>query len=1001
MKEYMYRGAVKQAVKILCAASFIIAIGTTFYIIGKTTRINQTNSAHMIEMGRITAAKLSLKLSVLKTAAFEMSRKMEQFSYNAKTSEIYLALEDVVTQVEKNMEQYVTGLCQSESTEYQVYSGICDNLTPGDFQSDIFQIGLGMVPELNDGKTFRLGSNIRTGQPHLFLPYIRKKGLEERVPEDCIDPGKNSKYYHCTGVDTPLENVRDTNLDYSSRLNPLDWYQKPLRYGNSWVPPYFDDFTDAYLIEYGTTFHRKGFAKPAGVIYVNYDFHTMDSIVEKLDLGETGYLVGFHRLENCQRHKKTLLPEERKYLYEPNVFIHPVWENVGQKKTMYDVFNIYEPQEAEDPDNFENEERERCNSDYSLHPLTDAGTTKDLYWKEYREEHENDMQNSNASKSIHTMMHLALDGYSGLIDYRYAEDDEQKTIHRKFQEGQMAYYGAFKPEIIGEKVKTNDRWGFILFPDQTLSKEIAYEKRILIPTFIAYLLAFILTLFLSIGYRNEWSVRSVWAIVLFSSVLLIIVINLIWKMDNIIQAEKIFEMNPVLHSGSYDDYLSDIEKKLIRRIKGSPDLYRNLEEDWVTGKRRFGKLYYRVPTGVYIQSLKFEGANDVHVSGVVWQKYSLPMQKALDDESLMSVYFPEAVDYSMDKKFDMQYSCSPGAPSGLDNQAKIDRVIAGFLQSPPQTRRPVNKKYTKAEVAYRDKVEWVKQNCKRVIGWSFAATLRQEFNYHKYPLDHKDIWIRLTGPSMKRIVLVPDLASYTDIYPPALPGLADRDILPGWDIQNSFFNYESNLYKTPNGPETKRGVQDRQIGWEKPAMGVDQDFSLANSPELYYHITASRVFINAFIKNLIPLLVVAFILFATLLTITGNAAKREVLGFNHSTIIAACSGLFFTVLLAHIQLRSEFEVEQVLYLEYFNFILYVMILLVALMSFLFTSSLETKILDYRDNLISKVLFWPLIFLFLLLITLYIFWPTFDISENGENKTTAMMATPLRGRSSVN
>jgi hypothetical protein len=123
----------------------------------------------------------------------------------------------------------------------------------------------------------------------------------------------------------------------------------------------------------------------------------------------------------------------------------------------------------------------------------------------------------------------------------------------------------------------------------------------------------------------------------------------------------------------------------------------------------------------------------------------------------------------------------------------------------------------------------------------------------------------------------------------------------------------------------------------------------------------------------VPLVVIAMILFATLMTVTRHAEKAELFGFNTSGVLAACAGLFFAVLLAHIQLRDTFAVPDILYLEYFDFVMYFMILLVALDAFLFTDGPRLRLLAYENNFLPKVLYWPVLLGAMYAITLVVFF----------------------------
>jgi hypothetical protein len=115
-----------------------------------------------------------------------------------------------------------------------------------------------------------------------------------------------------------------------------------------------------------------------------------------------------------------------------------------------------------------------------------------------------------------------------------------------------------------------------------------------------------------------------------------------------------------------------------------------------------------LPTGVFLESVKFVNANDVQVSGYIWQVYHDDVHAGLSRDFVL----PEIVD------------------------------SAGTARK---------------EVAYSRRI-----GKQQVIGWYIEATLRQKFVYSKYPFDHKTFWLRLWHKDFDRnIVLIPDFKSYT------------------------------------------------------------------------------------------------------------------------------------------------------------------------------------------------------------------------------------------------
>lgn len=308
-----------------------------------------------------------------------------------------------------------------------------------------------------------------------------------------------------------------------------------------------------------------------------------------------------------------------------------------------------------------------------------------------------------------------------------------------------------------------------------------------------------------------------------------------------------------------------------------------------------------IPTGIFIQSLGFVNAHDVNVTGYVWQKYS-------DDLPL---------DISR-------------------NFVLPEQVYSGS---------------TVIEEAYRRNEEGYE-----VIGWYFDATLRQPFEYTKYPLDRHDIWIRIWHKDFDRnIVLVPDLSAY-DTTAIGVPFGLDQEIVPGgWVIDETYFQYRDSTYDTD--------------------FGIQGYVGQRNFPELYFNIIVSRKFMSAFIVNIVPLLVISALLFSVLMTTTADEKKASIFGFDTSSAMTSSSALFFVAILAHIQLREQFTGSGVVYLETFYLMMYFLILLVSLNIYLFTlnpSKNRIALIYHEDNFFPKVAYWPILLGALAIITIGFF-----------------------------
>jgi hypothetical protein len=309
-----------------------------------------------------------------------------------------------------------------------------------------------------------------------------------------------------------------------------------------------------------------------------------------------------------------------------------------------------------------------------------------------------------------------------------------------------------------------------------------------------------------------------------------------------------------------------------------------------------------IPTGLFVQSVEFSSANNVIVTGYVWQKYS----KALED-------------------------LIPSAEDG----------VAGFIL--PEADNPT------IQLAYEEDV-----GDSKVFGWYFTATLRQEFHYSEYPFDNERVWIRLWPNEFNQgVALSPDFDSYATTKPTETPGLEKQDfVIEGWNIEESFFSYRLNSYDTNFG----LARENRQ-----------------NFPELYFNIGMRRDFVNAFIANMIPIAVVSVLLFAVLLTAGSPVNREDRFGFSTANVLAFNAALFFVVIVSHVGLRDSLAAQGVVYIESFYFVLYGAILAVSANSILVAARLDNKLILYRDNLVARLLYWPI----MLGITLVVTWFSFS------------------------
>ncbi|REJ46899.1 MAG: hypothetical protein DWQ53_10130 [Microcystis flos-aquae DF17] len=528
---------------------------------------------------------------------------------------------------------------------------------------------------------------------------------------------------------------------------------------------------------------------------------------------------------------------------------------------------------------------------YRLNPKTKKNIPSGVVFANYSPDGLKDLMNS---------LKLGKTGYGfilskkGTFIYSPIEDwvKEQKTIFQIISQG-------YKPEKLrvpakkalkGSKIEMDfenpltgqSSWIFfepipttgwtlsaVFIQDEILLNTKSLHHKLLLINL--QIISFLFFLFILLFRAYKGSVRSLWAVSSSTSVVLLAGIGFIWYLQ--ISEHKIEQKNNIvlLKKAGLNKFL---QSRKSENPKDSP-------------------LY--IPTGVFVQSLEFEDANDVFITGYIWQKYD----KNIPQNVSRGFILPEAVD---------------------PNVTEIHR--------------------------HQD------QNFE-VILWYFEAKLRENFDYSKYPFDVKDVWIRLWPKDFyKNIILTPDFDAYDLMVPTSLPGLAEDFVLPGWNLKSSFFQYKLNNYNTN--------------------FGINSYIGQDNFPELYFTVVLQRNFINILISNMMIIIVVLLLLFCIQILIIKHKESGENQDFTALEIVSACGAFLFIIIIDQINLRQKIVTAGIIYLDYFYFILYIMILLVAINAILFASNIKLDWIDYKNNLIPKLLYWPTNLALLLLVTMLVF-----------------------------
>jgi len=237
-----------------------------------------------------------------------------------------------------------------------------------------------------------------------------------------------------------------------------------------------------------------------------------------------------------------------------------------------------------------------------------------------------------------------------------------------------------------------------------------------------------------------------------------------------------------------------------------------------------------------------------------------------------------------------------------------------------------------------------------LVTWKFRATIEQDFSYQQFPFEQNDIQMAILYPDFsKNILLVPDLDSYDVLNPSVKPGLSEDISVPSSETISSFFTFDIIDYKTSFGNE-----------------GLDK-----NHPALTFNMVAKRIWLSPFIANIIPILIVALIMFIVLYISSNKEDGRS--GLTTMNVIQSSAGFLFILVLAHVNERNRIETPEIAYLELFYFSMYVFITLEAVALAILLRGTDSKLFGYHDNLVLKLIFWPVLVSIWLAVTLARFY----------------------------
>ena len=237
----------------------------------------------------------------------------------------------------------------------------------------------------------------------------------------------------------------------------------------------------------------------------------------------------------------------------------------------------------------------------------------------------------------------------------------------------------------------------------------------------------------------------------------------------------------------------------------------------------------------------------------------------------------------------------------------------------------------------------------QIVGWDVEATFFQKHRFSWFPFDRVHVDLVVTSIDFENnVILVPDFGSYKSFDIDPLPGVSNELNVPGFTFERSFFSYLPIPAFDEVGLELLRNVTEK--------------------PRLHYNLVLARKLTNPFIVFLLPLLIILFSIYAIFLVSIRRGKYNDMF-----QSLSAYVAVFFSLILLHQTLRSQYQAGELLYIEYFFFFTYITILL------LIVHVLTIKIRSFQRFMLEtltpyfEILFWPIEFGAWFIVTMITFY----------------------------
>ncbi|MER7171988.1 hypothetical protein [Streptomyces mesophilus] len=244
-------------------------------------------------------------------------------------------------------------------------------------------------------------------------------------------------------------------------------------------------------------------------------------------------------------------------------------------------------------------------------------------------------------------------------------------------------------------------------------------------------------------------------------------------------------------------------------------------------------------------------------------------------------------------------------------------------------------------------------NGQQVRGWHFNLTLRQKFSYGKYPLDKQNIWLRMwTVSAFEPEMIVPDFSSYPPWKYDRL-GLDQSIVSEGWSPYYTAYSYQEHEYSMTYGV--------------RPFSGPN-----VKAPDMYFNIGVARSYAGPMTGKLLQSLFIAAIMFLALFVYTKDDRRNPRFGFSTWTAISFAVSLLLVVVVDQTQIREIVGDTSLSYMEFFAIAQYVVIMGIFANAIILGTETKIRALEWRDNLLPTLLYWPVLIGLFFLFTVIVF-----------------------------